>query len=261
MSTPELATLLAFAHQLADTARPITLRYFRRPLRVQQKSDDSPVTVADRETESALRTMITQQFPEHGIYGEEHGQEGLDRPYTWVLDPIDGTRAFISGMPLFGSLIALLHQGKPLLGVLEVPAMAERWVGAPTQPTTLNAQPCRVSNCQNLAQATLYSTAPEMFQGTTQDAYQRISKTVALRRFGGDCYSYGLLASGHVDLVVEADLAPYDYLALVPVVEQAGGIISDWQGQPLSLQSDGRVVAAASPALHRQALALLADPF
>lgn len=257
MSTPELSALLTFAHQLADVARPITLSYFRRPLAVQLKCDDSPVTIADRETEAALRAMITQQFPHHGIYGEEHGSEGADRLHTWVIDPIDGTRAFITGMPLFGTLIALLEAGKPQLGILEIPALAERWAGIRGQPSSHNGQPCQVSGCQELSRATLYSTSPDMFQGDELNRYQALARAVGLRRFGGDCYSYGLLASGHVDLVVEADLAPYDYLALVPVVEGAGGIISDWQGNPLSLASDGRVVAAASPILHRQALDIL----
>jgi len=254
---PDLPSLLRFAHRLADTARPITLSYFRKPLPVEHKADDSPVTVADRETEAALRAMIAQHFPGHGIYGEEHGSVNPEGPYTWVIDPIDGTRAFISGFPLFGTLIGLLEQGRPLLGVLEMPALGERWIGAREHGSSLNGRPCQVSRCQHLEQAILYSTSPDMFHGDDLARYQALAATVALRRFGGDCYSYGLLASGHVDLVVEADLAPYDYLALVPVVENAGGCISDWRGRPLSLDSDGRVVAAATPALHQQALARL----
>jgi len=257
MSTADLQSLSRFAHQLADTARPIALSYFRRSVPVEHKADASPVTVADRETEATLRDMITRRFPEHGIYGEEHGSLHPGRPYTWVIDPIDGTRAFISGMPLFGTLIGLLEHGQPLLGILEVPALGERWEGVRGHPSLMNGQPCQVSHCQSLERAILYSTAPEMFRGEDLGRYQRLVDAVHLRRFGGDCYSYGLLASGHVDLVVEADLAPYDILALVPVIESAGGVVSDWRGRPLGLDGDGRVIAAATPALHRQALAIL----
>lgn len=257
MTVPDTVELLRFAHRLADTARPITLSYFRQPLPVDRKADDSPVTVADRETEEALRTMIGQRFPDHGILGEEHGSEHLDRPYTWVIDPIDGTRAFISGLPLFGTLIGLLQQGEALLGIAEIPALGERWAGVRGQQTTLNDKPCRVSDCRTLRQAALYTTSPDMFQGSDGQRYQQLETTVAMRRFGGDCYCYTLLASGHVDLVVEADLAAYDMLPLVSVIEGAGGVISDWQGKPLSLGSDGRVVAAATRELHQQALEIL----
>lgn len=256
----DLASLLSFAHELADAARPVACSYFRRPLTVENKADASPVTIADRETERVLRELICARYPEHGIYGEEHGQERLDAPYTWVIDPIDGTRSFITGMPVFGTLLALLAGEQPLLGVIEVPALAERWVGAQGQPTRWNGAICTTSTCTRLEDAALFATGFEMFAGDNRTRFDALSERVRLRRFGADCYAYGLLAAGFVDLVVEADLKPYDYLPLVAVVTGAGGCISDWQGRPLNLRSDGRVVAAATPALHECALAQLGRP-
>ncbi len=253
-----LTTLLAFAQQLADAARPQALRYFRQPLTVDYKSDDSPVTKADRETESVLRHIITTHYPTHGIFGEEHGSQDLEREWVWVLDPIDGTKGFICGVPLFGCLIALLHYGRPVLGVVEMPALGERWVGMVGQ-TTWREQICHTSGRTELAQASVFATTPDMFTGADAQRFEQLSRAARFRRFGSDCYAYGLLASGLVDAVVEVDLKPYDYLALVPVIEGAGGIITDWNGQALGLHSDGRVVAAATAQLHKQILHYLQD--
>lgn len=245
--------LLAFAEQLADAARPLALRHFRQPLVVETKADASPVTVADRLIESTLRSMIGARYPEHGIFGEEFAAapcssaDGED--YTWVLDPIDGTRSFITGMPLFGTLIALLRAGKPQLGVIDFPALGERWSGLAGRPSQHNGRVARSSTCSRIEQARVYATSPDIFSGDEWSRFDAISKRAAVRRYGGDCYAYALLASGHCDLVIEAGLQPYDYLPLVAVVEGAGGKISDWRGQPLGLASSGQVVAAANPAL------------
>jgi myo-inositol-1(or 4)-monophosphatase len=251
--TPAPESPLEFAQQLADAARPIALRHFRRPLQVDWKSDASPVTVADREIETELRELIRARFPEHGILGEEFGaQRGGE--YTWVVDPIDGTRSFISGMPLFGTLIALLQGAAPVLGLIDMPALDERWLGHAGMPTRRNGVDARCSSCTRLAQARIYTTSPDTFDGGDWNRYDALSRRAAVRRYGGDCYSYGLLASGHCELVVEAGLQPYDYLALVPVVEGAGGRISDWNGAPLGRDSDGRVIAAANAVLWQLAL-------
>jgi histidinol phosphatase-like enzyme (inositol monophosphatase family) len=169
-----------------------------------------------------------------------------------VIDPIDGTKSFISGMPTFGTLIALLDGGTPVLGVVDHPALRERWVGRVGLPTRCNGVVCRTSACTLLADAGLYATTPDMFKGAARTRFEAVSGRARMRRFGGDCYAYALLASGFIDAVIEAGLQPYDFLALVPVIEGAGGVITDWQGRPLGLDSDGQVVAAATRALHRE---------
>lgn len=249
-----LLALSLFAQSLADQVRPVSRRWFRSALQVDLKADESPVTRADREVETALRRAINQHFPQHGIFGEEYGASQPDAEFTWSVDPIDGTRSFISGHPLWGTLLAALYRGKPVVGVIDIPMLNERWLGVQGAATLFNGEQCHTSDCTALARATLYTTSPDLFSGTDAKAFDALSHAVGMRRFGGDCYSYGLLASGHIDLVVEAGLQPYDYLALTPVIEGAGGIITDWAGQPLGLESQGRVVAAATPELHQQAI-------
>lgn len=250
--------LMAFAGTLADTARDVVRPYFRTRLAIVDKADDSPVTIADRGAEEAMRKLIEMTYPDHGICGEEYGVVRADAQYVWVLDPIDGTKSFVSGLPVFGTLIALAEQGNPILGVIDQPIMAERWIGAAGHATTLNGTDARTSDCTEIAAATMYTTHPSMMDTEEKlSRFNTIAAAVKLSRFGGDCYAYGLLASGHIDLVVEAQLQPYDYMALAGVVEQAGGVITDWHGKALDMNSDGTVVAAATPALHRGALALL----
>jgi inositol-phosphate phosphatase/L-galactose 1-phosphate phosphatase/histidinol-phosphatase len=253
-----VAAFSATAIEMAALARRIALRYFRHPLTVEHKIDDSPVTIADRDIESALRRLLRERHPSHGIFGEEHGRERLGGRFTWVIDPIDGTKSFITGMPLFGTLIALLDDGKPITGVIDMPVLNETWLGRWGQPTELNGSPCRTSGRTELADCVLYATSPDTFDDATRPAFERVSRQVRLRRFGGDCYAYALVASGHIDLVVEAGLQPYDYLPLVNIIEGSGGVITDWTGRKLGLDSDGKVVAAASPALHDRTLELIA---
>jgi myo-inositol-1(or 4)-monophosphatase len=246
---------LRFANQLADLARPLARSYFRTPLDVIAKDDASPVTIADREIERHLRQAIEVSYPDHGIFGEESGIKP-GNAWTWVIDPIDGTKSFVSGMPLFGTLIALAEGGKARYGVIDMPMLAERWVGTPTT-AYFNGTMAKTSNCQELGQARFYTTSPDMFRGDEVSQFERLSTMAGLRRFGGDCYIFGLLASGHVDLVLETGLQPYDYMALIPVIEGAGGCISDWKGVPLSISSSGQVLASASRRLHDAALATL----
>lgn len=251
---PDLGAAMALANRMADMAGAIALRHFRTPLDVIAKADESPVTVADREVESALRAVLAEAAPADGIYGEEHGQERVDAPFVWVIDPIDGTRSFITGSPLWGTLIGLLHHGRPVLGMIDIPFTRERWSATASIGACLGGVPVRASGCERLADARLYATSPDIFVGRDRDAFAAVEREAGLRRFGGDCYSYGLLASGHVDLVVESGLQPYDYLPIAPIIAAAGGVITDWNGEPLGLGSDGRVVAAATPALHAAAL-------
>jgi inositol-phosphate phosphatase/L-galactose 1-phosphate phosphatase/histidinol-phosphatase len=257
-STPPCPQIyIDIAMTLAEVAGEVSRRYFRTPVAVHDKPDLSPVTVADREAEMAMRELIAAAAPDHGILGEEYGPQNAEAEWLWVLDPIDGTKAFITGKPSFGTLIALLHRGVPVLGIIEQPILGERWLGVAGRPTTLNGKPIRVRACPDITLASLYATAPEMFTGADALAWEALRRTVKLPRYGADCYAYGLLAAGFVDLVVEASLHPHDYLPLITVIEGAGGLFTDWQGQRLGLASDGRVVAAGDAAAHAAALATL----
>lgn len=249
---------VTLAERLADAARPVIAKYFRTPVAVDDKADDSPVTVADREVEAVLRAILAAEVPGHGILGEEHGQTNCDAEWVWVLDPIDGTAAFITGKPSFGTLIALAHRGRPVLGIIDQAFTSERWLGVAGRPSTLNGAAAAVRACPDLAHAYAYTTAPELFCPRTRPAWDRIAARVKRPRYGCDCYAYGLLASGFVDLVVEAGLKPYDYAALVPVIEGAGGVMTDWSGQPLTIHSEGRVCAAGDARVHAEALGVLA---
>lgn len=249
---------LAFADALAEAAGAISRRYFRQKLTVDDKADTSPVTVADREAEAAMRALISERFPEHGILGEEHGADRTGADFVWVLDPIDGTKSFISGVPLFGTLIALLHEGRPVLGIIDQPISRERWRGLAGRPSTFNGSLIRTRPCAALGAATLFAGSPDQFRDGDTAAFARLASSVKLTRYNGDCYAYGLVASGFIDCVLEASLKPYDFCAVLPVIEGAGGVMTDWQGKPLGLASDGRVIAAGDRRLHDLARARLA---
>lgn len=257
MREQDLTEALAFAEQLADRARDIALRYFRQPLNIERKADTTPVTQADREIELCLRSAIGERFPEHGIFGEEFANTAIDASHVWVIDPIDGTKSFATGKPLFGTLIALYHKNVAQLGLIEAAALDERWLGVRGAMTQFNGVDCENSGCTQLVSSRLFTTSPSMFSGTDAQRFAALQSKIDFCSYGGDCYNYGLLASGHTDLVVESDLKPFDYAALVCIIQGAGGVITDWQGKALKLESDGRVLAAATPELHAQALAVL----
>jgi myo-inositol-1(or 4)-monophosphatase len=257
-------TLLASAHLLADEARSVTLGHFRQPLAVDNKAGAGlfdPVTEADREAERVIRRRLATLHPEHAILGEEMGHQAGSAPYTWVIDPIDGTRAFITGMPLWGTLIGVTHEARAVAGMMDQPYMGERvWAGE-TGGTLWRGidgatRAVRVSGCERLQDARLTSTSPDMFaRGHEAEAFGRLKAGARLTRFGGDCYAYCLLAAGHVDVVVECGLKAYDIVALVPIIERAGGVVSTWDGgRP---EEGGRIVAAASRRLHDEVLAVM----
>jgi inositol-phosphate phosphatase/L-galactose 1-phosphate phosphatase/histidinol-phosphatase len=248
-----------FAISLADAGGTVIRRYFRAPLAVEAKADATPVTIADREAEAAMRALIQTRFPDHGIIGEELGSVRGQAADTWVLDPIDGTKSFITGKPIFGTLIGLLREGQPILGVIDQPILGERWIGAAGHATTFNGEIVSTRSCPGLGEAILNATTPDMFNASERAAFERVAARARHTVYGGDCYAYGLTASGHIDLVIEAGLAIHDYCALGPVVAGAGGVMTDWQGKALHAGSDGRVVAAGDAVVHRAALALLAD--
>lgn len=255
-----LDELLAFADILADAARAIVVRHFRRPLAVDHKDAASPrgqpVTVADREVEQALRDLIEDRYPDHGIVGEELGSVRTDAPWQWLLDPIDGTRAFIAGLPLFGTLIGLGHEGRPVLGVVDQPVLGERFVGS-ARGAFLDGAPIRTRACPRLEGAVFALTDPDMMATQAERAaYRTLRRRAAVTQFGGNCYAYAMLAAGAIDLVVEADLKPWDVYALVPLVQAAGGIIADWSGGPA--ESATRVIACGDAALYAEVAPLLA---
>lgn len=257
MDIPCPTSFIDLAGKLAATSGAIVRRYFRTPVAVDSKADQSPVTVADREAESAMRALIEAECPDHGIIGEEFGVLRPTADYVWLLDPIDGTKSFITGKPLFGTLIGLAYRGAPIIGVIDQPVLGERWLGVRGRATTFNGTPARVRPCAGLGEAMLYATSPHMFEGADADAFARLSQRVRHPLYGADCYAYGLLASGHTDLVVEASLEVYDYAAPAAIVEGAGGVMTDWRGAPLRLGSDGRVIAAGDAKVHAEALELL----
>ena len=260
-SGPE--TFLPLAERLADVSADIVRRYFRADpsiLKIEAKADTSPVTVADRAAEEAMRALIEKAHPDHGIFGEEFGFVRTDAEYAWVLDPIDGTKAFVTGMPVFGTLIALLHRGRPVLGIINQPVTRERWVGVAGRRSTLNGRPISTSSAARLADAAQYATHPSMFDhGDDWAKIKSLLAEVKSSRYGGDCYAYGLLAAGFIDLVTDARMQIYDFMALIPVVEGAGGVITDWNGKRLTRDSDGHVLAAANAACHAAAMAHLRD--
>jgi histidinol phosphatase-like enzyme (inositol monophosphatase family) len=249
---------LALAHRLADAAGAAIRPHFRSLAAVETKADASPVTIADRAAEAAIRDILGRERPRDGIIGEEYGEDRPDAARVWVLDPIDGTRAFIAGRPLFGTLIGLLEDGVPVLGVIDQCIAGDRWAGAAGRATTLNGAAVR-TRTRPLAAAHLATTSPHAFGHADFTAFERLRRQAGDTLYGGDCHNYALVATGGLDLVVEAGLKIYDWAALVPVVAGAGGVMADWSGAPLRRGSDGRVVAAGNPALLAAVLAALAD--
>lgn len=256
-----VSTLLAFVHDLADLTDAAVMPHFRKRIAVANKDTGGgfdPVTAADRAAERVVRKAIRARFPDHAITGEEYGAEaGSD--YRWVIDPIDGTRSFIIGAPLWGSLIGLLRAGSPVVGMMSQPFTRERfwsdgaksrWSGPDGK-----AKVIRTRACPGLAGAILTTTHPDLFAGDEAKAFAAVSKATRMTRFGGDCYGYCLLAAGHIDLVIEAGLKPYDIVALIPIIEGAGGVVTTWDGRPAT--EGGRIIAAGDPRLHREAMALL----
>ncbi len=257
----DLDRFVAAAEAAADAAGAVIRPYFRSALGADLKADQSPVTDADRGAEQAMRAVITAAFPAHGILGEEFGIENEAAPLRWVLDPIDGTRAFITGRPVFGTLVALLDGDRPLLGIIDQPVTGERWVGVAGRPTRFRGPfggQVGGRACPTLDLAELSCTSPEMF-GDDLPRWQGLTQAVGRISFGGDCYAYGLLALGHIDVIAEADLKVWDWAAILPVVEGAGGRMTDWRGAPLRVDGDGRVLAVGNPALLAPALELLGE--
>ena len=254
-SISDTKSLVSFACELADESGRIILPFFRRALAVENKLGPAgfdPVTQADRDAELAIRALIKQRHGDHGVLGEEQGLTPGSSPLTWVVDPIDGTRAFMCGMAQWGTLIALNDGTRPVIGVLDQPYLQERWVGADGvaefQRKGEPPRPLKTRRCKSLGEATLSTTSPVgYFDVYEQRAFWALSNQVRLTRFGGDCYGYGLLAMGFIDVIVEAGLKPWDIQALIPIVAGAGGVVTGWDGK--SCYDGGQVVACGDPDL------------
>ncbi|WP_366657733.1 inositol monophosphatase family protein [Fodinicurvata sp. EGI_FJ10296] len=251
--------LINLADRLADAAAAAIRPYWRTPFPVDIKADASPVTAADRDAEMAMRRIVAAERPDHGMIGEEFGAERDDATYVWVFDPIDGTKAFMTGKPTFGTLIALLEDGVPILGVIDQPIVGDRWIGAVGHRTLLNGVETGPRSCPTLARAVITTTAPDLFDDAAYRAFRTVADQCAVRVYGGDCTNYGLLASGFVDVVIENGLKLHDFAALVPVIDGAGGLLVDWQGAPLRRGSDGTVLALGDRSLLAPCLEILSQ--
>jgi len=251
----------AFVDQLAAASGETIRPFFRTALGVDNKSLSGgfdPVTAADRAAEDAMRALIKRTFPAHGIVGEEFAAERPDAEYVWVLDPIDGTKSFICGMPAWGTLIALTRRGEPIYGMMHQPFTREHFIGegraasyrGPAGDRALRTRPCAA-----IEDAVLLTTSPLLMGEPDRKAFRRVEEAVRLSRYGGDCYAYCMLAAGHVDLVIETELKPYDVLALIPIIEGAGGIITTWEND--RPHAGGRIVAAGDRRVHAQAIEVL----
>jgi len=245
-----LAAETALAHRLADAAGAAIRPHFRVPIGAERKDDLTPVTLADRAAEEAMRRILTAEVPQDGVHGEEFGVTEGRSGRQWVLDPIDGTTGFLAGRAMFGTLIALVVEGFPVLGMIDQPILGERWLGLVGQPTTLNGKPVAARPCRELSDATLATTGPQYFTQAEGDLFMALAQKTDHKRMvmGGDCYNYALLATGFIDVVCESGLKLHDFAALVPVVEGAGGMMCDWDGEPLHAGSDGHVLAIGDPA-------------
>jgi histidinol phosphatase-like enzyme (inositol monophosphatase family) len=250
-----------FVDKLATVAGEAIRPFFRTTLGVQNKSSGGvfdPVTEADRAAETSMRALIRKTFPAHGIIGEEFGEDKPDAAYVWVLDPIDGTKSFIAGMPNWGILIGLLKDGEPVYGMMHQPFIDERFTGdgavaryrGPVGDRKLSARACKA-----IKDATLFTTSPLLMSDEERERFRRVEQAVQLSRYGGDCYAYCMVAAGHIDLVIEAGLNRFDIMPLIPIIEGAGGIVTNWDGGPA--KDGGRVIAAGDRRVHEQALALL----
>ena len=249
---------VALAHKMADAAGEAVRGYFRRAYDIVTKPDATPVTEADRAAEQAMREILEQHEPAHGIFGEEFGTVRGDAEYVWYLDPIDGTKAFIAGIPVFGTLIGLARNGRPVFGIIDQAVSGERWAGGLGHACQLSDATVTTRKGVDLTNAVLFTTSPDAYEGDDLDALDRLRGSVELVRYGADCYAFGLVAAGFADVAIECGVNDYDYCALVPIVESAGGTMTNWEGNPVTLGTDTRVIASGDAGLHRAAISRLA---
>mgnify|MGYP001452201364 FL=1 len=248
---------LNFANLLADESENIIFNYFRKKIDIKDKEDNSPVTIADQKVELRIRELINSKFPSHGILGEEYESFKIDSEFVWVIDPIDGTRSFIAGHKDFGTLIALLYKNKPVIGIINCPAHKERWIGIENQQTTLNNKLISTSSIKNIEESYMFTSGIYFDEPILRNGFEKIKNKSRYYRLGGDCYMYGMLASGLIDVVIEDTLKPHDYMALINVIEGAGGKVSDKFGNDININSDGSLVASCNIKIHQELISII----
>tara|TARA_Y100000590_G_scaffold11714_1_gene14309 strand:- start:759 stop:1535 length:777 start_codon:yes stop_codon:yes gene_type:complete len=248
---------LNFANLLADESENIIFNYFRKKIDIKNKEDNSPVTIADQKVELRIRELINSKFPSHGILGEEYESFKIDSEFVWVIDPIDGTRSFIAGHKDFGTLIALLYKNKPVIGIINCPAHKERWIGIENKQTTLNNKLISTSSTKKIEESYLFTSGIYFDEPILRNGFEKIKNKSRYYRLGGDCYMYGMLASGLIDVVIEDTLKPHDYMALINVIEGAGGKVSDKFGNDININSDGSLVASCNKSIHKDLISII----
>ncbi|MDR2441926.1 MAG: phosphatase [Deltaproteobacteria bacterium] len=251
----DIEEFLSFACKMADLSRQIILRPKEVSQSFELKDDLSPVTIIDCEIEETLKKTIAEKYPEHGFFGEETGRDSLHAPFSWVIDPLDGTKAFIAGLPVYSTLIALTFEGNPILGVMDFPATQERFVAHKSGLTYRNGLPCRTR--LDPKEPIMAISNPEGFEVSEKPLLDKVRSLASFAVYGGSSYVYGSLAAGRIDLAMDSGLDPFDYLALAPVIERAGGLITDWEGNNLTINSGRRILASGSPRLHAKAIEII----
>ena len=252
-----LNELISFSEYLAYESAKVIKKYFRTTLDIDNKKDESPVTIADKTTELKIRELIELKYPNHGILGEEFEEKNIDSEYLWVIDPIDGTRSFIAGHKDFGTLIALLHNKKPIIGIINCPIHDERWIGVEGKKTTMNGREIKTSDIVSLDRSYVCTSGLYFDNDHFREGFNKVIDKSRYHRFGGDCYMYGMIASGFIEIVVEDTLKTHDYMALIPVIEGAGGKVTDKYGKSITLNSEGSIVATANSKLHSKVIKII----
>ena len=258
MNASELDRLIECGRRAVDVSGAFIRDYMRKPFKIEVKGDGSPATSVDQAVEDQMRRVISGEHPDHGILGEERRAFAPDREFVWVIDPIDGTLPFLAGIPVFGTLLALLHKGMPVLGIIDMPMTAERWIGGKGRPTTRNGRPVHTRGCADLSMALMSTSNPDYYDHSNAPALTRLKQATRFTVYGGSCMFYAQIASGRVDICIDVGFEVWDYMALIPVVEGAGGVFSDWQGRAAGLGTGSHYIAAGDPRIHEQALKVLA---
>ncbi len=253
----DLGNFAVSAAKMVDMSGELIRTEQQNVFELDIKADGSPVTSVDKAVEMSIRSIIKELHPDHGILGEEYGPSAAHSEFVWVIDPIDGTLPFLAGFPVFGTLLALLHHGVPVLGVIDMPITRERWVGGTNLPTTHNGKAVRTRSCENLASALLSTSNPDFYDENSLPALKRLQQATRLNIYGGSCMAYGQIASGRIDVGIDVQFDVHDYLPLVPIISGAGGVISDWNANALDLNSGDRLIAAGDQRTHAEALKIL----
>jgi histidinol phosphatase-like enzyme (inositol monophosphatase family) len=257
LADKDLDKFAVSAAKMADASGELIRREQEKDFETEIKSDGSPVTSVDKAAEMSIRAIIDELHPDHGIFGEEYGVSGADREFIWVIDPIDGTLPFLAGFPVFGTLIALLHNGAPVLGLIDMPMTRERWIGGTKLPTTHNGKTVTTRACETLASALMSTSNPDFYDEASLPALKRMQQATRLNVYGGSCMAYGQIASGRIDVGIDVQFDIHDYLPLVPIITGAGGIVTDWDANPLDMNSGDRFIAAGDERTHAEALTVL----